>query len=39
MRVFRRILRQHDRDPQIEKELQFHIDKQAARYVEAGLRR
>jgi predicted permease len=39
MRMFSRLFRRPDRSPQIDKELQFHIDEQADRYVEAGLPR
>src|SRR3954447_13980308 len=37
--MFSRLVRQRDLDPQIDKELQFHVDEQAARYVESGLPR
>jgi predicted permease len=39
VRLFSRIFRPRGLDPQIEKELQFHVDEQADRYVEAGLPR
>ena len=39
MRVFSRLFQRRDHSPEIDKELQFHIDELSNRYVAAGLPR